>query len=66
MFKEKLVGLVLMGKRLFIERKKQSYNPQYTLKTVEHGGANLNAWASFSRYGVYSMVRIDFIMDKFS
>ena len=41
------------------------FKPQYTVKTVKHGGAKIMAWGCFSYYGVGPIYRIPGIMDQF-
>uniref|UniRef100_A0A3Q3X304 Tc1-like transposase DDE domain-containing protein n=1 Tax=Mola mola TaxID=94237 RepID=A0A3Q3X304_MOLML len=39
--------------------------PQYTVKTVMHGGTSIIIWACFSYYGVGPISRVPGIMDQF-
>lgn len=42
----------------------QEFKPQYTKKTVKHGGGNIKLWGSFSWYGVGPLHLIDGNMDQ--
>uniref|UniRef100_A0A3Q3WIA1 Cysteine/serine-rich nuclear protein N-terminal domain-containing protein n=1 Tax=Mola mola TaxID=94237 RepID=A0A3Q3WIA1_MOLML len=55
------------GRRQFVRRTPNSeFKPQYTVKTVKHGGASIMIWACFSYYGVGPIYRIPGIMDQFA
>uniref|UniRef100_A0A9J7ZQK9 Transposase n=1 Tax=Cyprinus carpio carpio TaxID=630221 RepID=A0A9J7ZQK9_CYPCA len=55
------------GHRQFVRRPPNSeFKPQYTVKTVKHGGASIMIWACFSYYGVGPIYRIPGIMDQFA
>ena len=62
--------IVLLGSkahRQFLRRPPNSeFKPQYTVKTVKHGGASIMIWACFSYYGVGPIYRIPGIMDQFA
>lgn len=42
------------------------FKPQYTLKTVKHGGSSIMIWGCFSYYGVGTIYRTPGIMDQFA
>lgn len=53
------------GSRQYVRRPPNTeYLPQYTVKTVKHGGAKVNVWACFSYYGVGPIHLINGIMDQ--
>lgn len=41
-----------------------AYLPQYTVKTVKHGGLSLMVWGCFSYNGVGHIIQIEGIIDK--
>lgn len=52
------------GKRMFVRRPPGTeFLPQYTVKTVKHGGAKIMVWGCFSYHGVGPIHRIPGIMD---
>ena len=54
------------GHRQFVRRPANTeFKPQYTVKTVKHGGASIMIWGCFSYYGVGPIHRIPGIMDQF-
>ena len=54
------------GRRQYVRRPPNSaFKPQYTLKTVKHGGASIMVWGCFSYFGVGPIYRIPGIMDQF-
>lgn len=63
----KIVLFGSKGHRQFVRRPPNSeFKPQYTVKTVKHGGASIMIWACFSYYGVGPIYRIPGIMDQFA
>lgn len=61
----KVVLFGTKGRRAYVRRPpNSSYLPQFTIKTVKHGGASIMVWGCFSYYGVGPIVRIDGIMDQ--
>lgn len=62
----KIVLVGSKGRRQFVRRPPNTeFKPQYTLKTVKHGGASIMIWGCFSYYGVGPVYRIPGIMDQF-
>lgn len=62
----KIVLFGSKGRRQFVRRPPNTeFKPQYTLKTVKHGGASIMIWGCFSYYGVGPIYRIPGIMDQF-
>lgn len=54
------------GRRQYVRRPPNSaFKPQYTVKTLKHGGSSIMVWASFSYWGVGPIYRIPGIMDQF-
>lgn len=62
--------IVLFGskdRRQFVRRPPNTeFKPQYTLKTVKHGGSSIMIWGCFSYYGVGTIYRTPGIMDQFA
>lgn len=53
------------GSRQYVRRPENSaYKPQYTVKTVKHGGAKVMAWGSFSYSGIGPIHQIIGTMDQ--
>ena len=53
------------GSRSYVRRpQKAEYKPQFTCKTVKHGGSRIMVWASFSYHGVGPIHWIKTIMDQ--
>lgn len=53
------------GTRKYVRRPPNTaYKPQYTIKTVKHGGAKINIWGCFSYHGVGPVVLIQGNMDQ--
>ena len=53
------------GSRQYVRRPPNTaYEPQYTTKTVKHGGAKVMVWGSFSYYGVGPIHLINGIMNQ--
>lgn len=53
------------GSRQYVRRPPNTeYQPQYTTKTVKHGGLSIMVWACFSYTGVGPIHMINGIMDK--
>uniref|UniRef100_A0A9J8D9V3 Tc1-like transposase DDE domain-containing protein n=3 Tax=Cyprinus carpio TaxID=7962 RepID=A0A9J8D9V3_CYPCA len=66
-YESKIVLFGSKGHRQFVRRPPNSeFKPQYTVKTVKHGGASIMIWACFSYYGVGPIYRIPGIMDQFA
>ncbi|XP_065675106.1 uncharacterized protein LOC136091442 isoform X2 [Hydra vulgaris] len=56
----KIVLFGSSGRRIYVRRPPNSaYKPQYTIKTITHGGAKLNVWGCFTYYGVGPIFKID-------
>uniref|UniRef100_A0A665VSE6 Transposase Tc1-like domain-containing protein n=1 Tax=Echeneis naucrates TaxID=173247 RepID=A0A665VSE6_ECHNA len=54
------------GHRQFVRRPENTeFKPQYTVKTVKHGGASIMIWGCFSYYAGGPIYRIPGIMDQF-
>jgi hypothetical protein len=52
------------GRRMFVRRPPGAeFQPQYTVKTVKHGGAKIMVWGCFSYHGVGPIHRIEGLMD---
>uniref|UniRef100_A0A3Q3MBK0 Transposase Tc1-like domain-containing protein n=1 Tax=Mastacembelus armatus TaxID=205130 RepID=A0A3Q3MBK0_9TELE len=63
----KIVLFGSKGHRQFLRRPPNSeFKPQYTVKTVKHGGPSIMIWACFSYYGVGPIYHIPGIMDQFA
>ena len=63
----KIVLFGSKGRRQFVRRPPNTeFKPQYTLKTVKHGGASIMTWGCFSYRGVGPIYRIPGIMDQFA
>lgn len=61
----KIVLFGTKGRRQYVRRPPNTeYQPQYTVKTVKHGGAKIMVWGCFSYYGVGPVYRIPGIMDQ--
>lgn len=53
------------GSRCYVRRPPNAeYNPNYTIKTIKHGGSSIMVWACFSYYGVGPIHWIRSIMDE--
>lgn len=53
------------GSRCYVRRPPNAeFNPNYTTKTIKHGGSSIMVWACFSYYGVGPIHWIRSIMDK--
>ena len=62
----KIVLIGSKGRRQFVRRPPNTeYKPQYTVKTVKHGGASIMVWGCFSYFGVGPIYRITGTMDQF-
>lgn len=62
----KIVLFGSKGRRQFVRRPPNTeFKPQYTLKTVKHGGASIMVWGCFSYCGVGPIYRIPGIMDQY-
>lgn len=63
----KIVLFGQKGRRQFVRWPPNTeFKPQYTLKTMKHGGASVMIWGCFSYYGVGPIYRIPAIMDQFA
>lgn len=61
----KMVLFGSKGRRQYVRRPPNTANkPQYTVKTVKHGGAKIMVWGCFSYYGVGPIYKIEGIMDQ--
>jgi len=61
----KLVLFGGTGSRQYVRRPPNTeYHPNYTLKTVKHGGLKIMVWACFSYSGVGPIHMVDGIMDQ--
>uniref|UniRef100_A0A3B5QR67 Tc1-like transposase DDE domain-containing protein n=1 Tax=Xiphophorus maculatus TaxID=8083 RepID=A0A3B5QR67_XIPMA len=62
----KIVLFGSQGHRQYVRRPANTeFKPQYSLKTIKHGGASIMIWGCFSYYGVGPIHRIQGIMDQF-
>lgn len=62
----KIVLFGSRGRRQFVRRPPNTeFKPQYTVKTVKHGGTSIMIWGCFSYHGVGPIYRIPRIMDQF-
>lgn len=52
------------GKRWVRRPTNKAFQPQYTAKTVKHGGGNIMVWGCFSWYGVGPIFLIKDVMDQ--
>ena len=62
----KIVLIGSKGHRQFVRRPiNTEFKPQYTVKTVKHGGASIMVWGCFPYFGVGHIYRIPGTMDQF-
>ena len=61
----KIVLFGSRGRRQFVRPPNTEFKPQYTVKTVKHGGTSIMIWGCFSYYGVGPIYHISGIMDQF-
>uniref|UniRef100_A0A3Q2Q7R2 Uncharacterized protein n=1 Tax=Fundulus heteroclitus TaxID=8078 RepID=A0A3Q2Q7R2_FUNHE len=62
----KIVLFGSKGHRQYVRRPANTeFKPQYSLKTIKHGGASIMIWGCFSYYGVGPIHRIQGIIDQF-
>ncbi|KAK1792848.1 hypothetical protein P4O66_012758 [Electrophorus voltai] len=62
----KIVLIGSKGQRQFVRRPiNTDFKPQYTVKTVKHGGTSIMVWGCFSYFGVGPIYRIPGTMDQF-
>ena len=62
----KIVLFGSKGHRQYVRRPANTeFKPQYSVKTIKHGGASIMIWGCFSYYGVGPIYRIPGIMDQF-
>ena len=61
----KIVLFGSKGHRQYVRRPANTeFKPQYSVKTIKHGGASIMIWGCFSYYGVGPIYRIPGIMDQ--
>ena len=62
----KIVLFGSKGHRQYVRRPANTeFKPQYSVKTIKHGGASIMIWGCFSYYGVGPIYHIPGIMDQF-